>query len=390
MPVPSLEPSTIEPLIEQLAAAGEIDAAAEVLDLWRARGPSRDIVVRLQVMLFLRVQRDAPGDARSLADITPDYVDTMVREGGWREAVALCRALRRRFPDASAWRERVLGMERVMAPLPDSSEVPARLAVEEMVRRGELSAALVSMRALLQLTPQDRELGDRVDLLTQWLTEPMSTRSYSALAETGESPQSPASQPPPATPDPEAPTPLEGNLSVPPAPSPALQTDQIRLAVRRGDLTAALERARTLSHESPDNSRWSQLLQALERLDAVRRQAVEGDDEEPTRRASTLDTVDLCIQRGELHDARDAARMMLQSAQGDVAAAVSARLADLDLVLDGTMPTPLPPRPRSESNEAPQPPVAPVAARASTEVAPASATSSGDVLLRKRRIVRLE
>lgn len=391
MPVPSLEPSSIEPLIEQLAAAGELDVAAEVLELWRPRSPSREIVVRLQVKLFLRAQADVSFDPRAIDDITPDYVDALVREGGWREAVALCRGLRRRYPDSSSWRERALGMERVMSPLPDSAEVPARLAVDEMVRRGEVSSALVAMRSLLQIDPQDRELADRVELLTGWLTEPMVTRSYAALSETGEAPQAPRSEPPPPpAPDPEAPTPLEGHLSVPPVaiPSPAQQTDEIRGAVRSGDLAGALARARALSQGAPEGSRWSRLVQALERLDAVRRQAVDGDDDEPTRRASTLDTVDLCIQRGELHDARDAARLVLQSAQGDVAASVSARLADLDLVLDSTLPTPVPPRMRSP--EVSEPALPPRASMPDDPVAPPTATSSGDVMLRKRRIVRLE
>jgi hypothetical protein len=136
-------------------------------------------------------------------------------------------------------------------------------------------------------------------------------------------------------------------------------------------------------------------------------------DEEVTQRTGPIERVDLWLRLGDLNRARSLIRAQLDEVQPPaIADGLHERLRDLDLVLDGTLPTPLPQRPSSfglglnssatpaAPNEATLREVSPVqavehntrdvvSASREPESTPAATPVAGDVKVGKRKIVRL-
>jgi hypothetical protein len=127
---------------------------------------------------------------------------------------------------------------------------------------------------------------------------------------------------------------------------------RVQRAVREGDLRGALVDAVTLSEHAGANQRWARFRNALQRLVAWSNALpVPAGDDEVTQRTGPLERADLWLRAGNLTLARDAIRAQFsEPTDPTIASALATRLADLDVVLDGTLPTPIPARPPAAAN----------------------------------------
>lgn len=314
---------TPEQLIETLAEAGELDVGVEVLDALRLRDPSAPIV-RLQARLF-DAPDDPPPDAKraALAPWREGALDRLQQRGAFLEVAAALRLMARVFADEPGWAERHARAEALVAPLPNPHGDPARAAADAAVARGDVADAWDRARSLARNEPGDPALAARVELLRDVVYPPAETRPYEALREPD---------------DPAAVTTLAA---------------RIPQRLKAGDLQGALLDATTLAGPPGASPRWARFRDALERLVAwsTATMAAAGD-EEVTTRTGPIERVELWLRAGQLGQARDALRQQVAVAPQHLAAQLTERLADLDAVLDTTLPTPVPVRPSSQAHVA--------------------------------------
>ncbi len=317
----SVDEATPERLIEVLADAGEIDAGVEVLDALRVRDPSSAALIRLQARLFM-APAVTPEKARAaMAPWCNGALDRLARAGALIECAVGYRVLAKVFPDDRLWRDRHLRLETALSPLVNPYGDSARTTIDAMVARGATAEAAEALRALARLEPNDADLARRASILEELCAESTDTRAYDALTPDG------------------AGAPRDN----------AMLVARVQRAVRSGDLRGALADATALSEHANANPRWVRFRSALQRLVAwsIAVTPTE-DDEDATQRTRPIESADLWLRAGDLTQARDATRA--QIARGDAperTTTLSSRLADLDIVLDGTLPTPIPARPQT-------------------------------------------
>jgi hypothetical protein len=384
--------STAEELIEALAEAGELDAGVEVLDALRMRDPSASLV-HLQAKLF-----DAPDDRsieakrEALAPWREGALDGLLQRGAFLEVAAALRVMTRVFADEPVWRERHARIETLVTPLPNPHDDPSRSAFDAAIARGEVSEAWDRLRALLRQDPSDPDLARRLEALREVVYPPTGTRPYEALRE-----------------------PVDASAVT------AL-AQRIPERIASGDLEGALLDASTLAGQPGASPRWLRFREALQRLVAwANTSRAAPSDQEATARTGPIEQVELWLRAGQLGQARDALRRQVSMAPAALASQLVERLADLDVVLDTTLPTPVPPRPSSQAHvavavaRAPEPPriaTPPAALQApsgtedtepsrrsltpalpptpSSDNRPSAPQTTGEVRLGKRRIVRLK
>ncbi|MBL8600856.1 MAG: hypothetical protein JNK72_02935 [Myxococcales bacterium] len=332
---------TIEHVVELLAEVGEVDAGAEVLEAWQLRAPNAAARVRLQALLFDAAD---PGPAQRharLGSLPPSLIDELAREGALLEANTLLGVLVRAFPDDALWREKQQRLVLVLSPLPGGQGDPRREAVDAMVARGALQEAFVALRELCR-EGRDAVLEQRAEILRGLLFEPAHTRPYRALDAD------------------EAPRVISPHLRGATAPdlrkTPVLPLSKtgfdevgvagdanawLRQSIAMGDLDGALREASTLLARSP-SPRLIRLREALGNLRALLRSSEPGGPGD-----EAVEHVSRLMREGRLREARDLTRSLLTQGSTEMAARLSPRLADLDVVLDGSVPTPSPPKPRN-------------------------------------------
>ncbi len=382
-----------ERLLHTLAAIGDVDNAVEVLDAILARNGASESLLPVQAKLFMAAPVIADEARARMASWCNGALDDLARQGFLREAAVGYCVLARVFPEERVWIERHARFESLQRPLRNPSGDPARTAVDAMLARGALAEALAALRTLRLARPDDAELAVRTETLAELLADTPDTRPYGAL------------------------DPARADALTRPFDVAALTAD-VQRALATGDLRAALRDATTLGEHMGPDSRWGRYRAALERVIAWSLPGpAASDGDEITHRTGPVERADLWIRTGRLDQARDALRAQLASAPSpDVASALAARLADLDLVLDRTLPTPIPPRPSFTSSpsiprerapvatpepEAPtdrQPsiptpalatPSTPGPALPATPEASSATPVAGDVKVGKRKIVRL-
>ncbi len=399
MPATPSTDLTIEQLVELLAEAGELDAGAEVLEAWRMRNPGARDVVRLQAALF---NADDPGEVTRrevLGRVHHSALDNLARHGALLEVAAAYRAMIRAQPDDALWRERLARVEAVLAPLPNPDHDARREAIDAMVARGALSEAFGALRELCR-DGRDAVLEQRAETLRGMLFEPAHTRPYRALpADEAQvivgskfrgltSPDARASSTPPTP-----------GSSVEPAETLARSAEALRAAIEAGNIERALVHLQPLVQQGP-NPKLIRLRDALSRVRAMQSLSEPAGHVGLSATPEPVSQVDRLVRAGRIREARALARSLLVRADSNVAPLLSTRLADLDVVLDGARPTPLPPRERDSSE-----PLAPGAgALPGLEVAivrePRSATpprgsqspeevARGNVTAHRRKVVRL-
>lgn len=314
---------TPEQLLEVLADAGELDAGAEVFDAIRMRDPQGTALLALQARLF-----DAPDDTplarrrEVLASWRDDAFDRLAQRGALLEVAVGLRVMARVYADEPTWGDRAARLESVLTPLPESQHDSARRAVDEAIARGAVTDAWERLRALAHQEPHDLELARRTEVLQELLFSPSGTRPYDAQA-------------------------LARSVALlNGAPSVAALAASVQEAVHNGDLPRALADATMLAEHPNANPRWIRFRDALQRIVASATSAPPPvGDEEVTTRTGPLETVTMWLRVGNLTTAREALRVQIAHASPEMAARLSPRLADLDIVLDGTLPTPVPARP---------------------------------------------
>lgn len=314
---------TPEQLLEALADAGELDAGVELFDAIRMRDPSAATLLALQARLF-----DAPDDApitrrrEVLAPWRDDAFERLAQRGALLEVAVGLRVMARVFSDEPTWAERAARLESVLTPMPESQHDPARAAIDEALMRGAVTDAWERLRALARQEPDDAELARRTEVLQELLFPPSGTRPYDAQA-------------------------LARSVAMMSgAPSMVELAASVQAAVRGGDLTRALTDATALAEHPNANPRWIRFRDAMQRiLTGATPTPPSTDDEEVTTRTGPLEMVAVWLRAGNLTAARDALRAQLAHTTPEAATHLAPRLADLDVVLDGTLPTPVPARP---------------------------------------------
>ncbi len=322
MVAPAPQP-TAEQLIETLAEAGEVDVGVEVLDAVRLRDPTASLV-RLQARLF-----DAPDvlplDVKraALAPWADGAFERLQQRGALAEAAAGLRVMARLFADDPAWAEHHARAEALAAPLPNPHGDPKRAAFDAAVARGDVADAWERLRALVRHEPADHALALRLEALRDVVFPPAETRPYEALRE------------------------------LPDASTMAALAARIPSRLASGDLQGALLDAATLAEQPGANPRWERFRDALQRLVAWSSSvATPVTDDEVTTRTGPIERVELWLRAGNLQQARDALRQQIGVSPPALASQLAVRLADLDVVLDTTLPTPIPARPSSQSHVA--------------------------------------
>ncbi len=333
------ETPTAEQLIEALADVGEVDAGVEVLDALRMRDPATPRV-RLQARLFM-AEPVTPEAARcALSSWRGGALDELVRAGALLEAAVGFRVLARVYPEEPAWRERHARVESALAPLSNGHGDPQRERFDQLMAQGAVAEAYTVLRGLARNEPRDVDLARRVEAFAALSIDSLDTRPYGALTEE------------------------QANRVIGPTVDVAVLAARVQRAVREGDLRGALVDAVTLSEYAGANQRWARFRNALQRLVAWSNALpVPAGDDEVTQRTGPLEHADLWLRAGNLALARDAIRAQFsEPTDPTVASALATRLADLDVVLDGTLPTPIPARPPAAANvhvSLPQPPAVP-------------------------------
>jgi tetratricopeptide (TPR) repeat protein len=391
--------ATPERLIEVLADLGELDAGVEVLDALRLRVPASTSLIRLQARLFMAAPASTEQARAAMAAWCNGALDRLARDGAVRECAVGYRVLAKTFSDDRVWRDRSVRLDAALTPLPNPYNDGARTAIDALVARGAIAEAADALRALARLEPHDADLAQRAGIFEELCAENTDTRAYEVVA-------------PPTVSAPK---------------DVALLAASVQRAVRGGDLRGALADAAALSEHAGSNPRWERFRSALQRLVAWSAAITpSAGDEEVTQRTGPIERADLWLRAGDLAQAREAIRTQLaKTADPELLSALSSRLADLDIVLDGTLPTPIPARPSTAlphtlpaipPTPAPpqivlaEPPLAPVTpprvtpapelqgtedtspARppvASPEHRPSQPPVTGDVKVGKRKIVRL-
>lgn len=322
---------SMEQLVELLADAGELDAGAEVLDAWRIREPDARAIVRLQARLFNADEALGAERHAALLGVHPAALDGLARQGALLEVAVAYRALLRAHPDDALWRERLARVEGILAPLPNPDDDPRRHAIDAMVARGALPEAHAALRELCR-EARDAALAQRSEALRALLFEPAHTRPYRPLS-TDDAAQVLASSRLRGLTSPNArpmPTPPSGVPGV--DDDPARCVGVVREAVESGDLARALDALGPLLRQSP-SPRWIRLQDALGRVRATQ----SGSEPSNLGGASTPEPVaqvDRLVRSGRLREARALARGLIARTDSNVAPQLSARLADLDVVLD--------------------------------------------------------
>jgi hypothetical protein len=321
------ETPTAEQLVEALADVGEVDAGVDVLDALRMRDPARSRV-RLQARLFMAEPASAEAARAALSSWCGGALDDLVRAGALIEAAVGFRVLARLFPDEPAWGERHARVDSALAPLPNAQGDPQRARYDQLMAQGAVSEAYTALRALARNEPHDADLARRVEVLSALTIDSLETRPYGAL------------------------TPEQANKVIGPMVDVAMLAARVQRAVREGDLRGALVDAVTLSEHAGANQRWARFRNALQRLVAWSNALpVPAGDDEVTQRTGPLERADLWLRAGNLTLARDAIRAQFsEPTDPTIASALATRLADLDVVLDGTLPTPIPARPPAAAN----------------------------------------
>ncbi len=316
---------TPERLIEALADAGEVDAGVEVFDAVRMRDPGSRSLLRLQARLFMAERVPAEAQRASMASWCNGALDRLARNGALIECAVGYRVLAKVFPEDRLWRERQSRVEAVLSPLPNPHGDAARAAIDHLVARGATADALAAMRALAQREPDDADLARRAETLEDLCAETPDTRPYGAL------------------------TPEQARAVVASPADVATLAARVQREVRDGDLRGALADATALCEHAGANPRWARFRSALERLVAWSAAAAPAPgDDEVTQRTGPIERADLWLHAGNLAQARETIRAQrAKAADPATASALSARLADLDVVLDNTLPTPVPARPSS-------------------------------------------
>lgn len=388
------ETPTAEQLIEALADVGEVDAGVEALDALRMRDPAEPRV-RLQARLFMAEPATPEAARAAMAPWCNGALDQLARTGALIESGVGFRVLARLFPDEAAWRERQARVEAALAPLPNRSGDPARAKIDQLVARGAVGDAYMALRALARSEPHDVELARRVEAFAELCIDTPDTRPYGALTQE------------------------QAHKVIGPLVDVAMLAARVQRAVREGDLRGALVDAVTLSEHAGANQRWARFRNALQRLVAWSNALpVPAGDDEVTQRTGPLERADLWLRAGNLALARDAIRAQFsEPTDPAIASALATRLADLDVVLDGTLPTPIPARPPAavanvQVSLPPTPPIPPMVTPAAVTnelqgnedtaparplvIAPETPSGppsqppvAGDVRVSKRKIVRL-
>lgn len=311
--------ATPERLIEVLADAGEVDAGVEVLDALRLRAPSSTALIKLQAKLFMAAPVTSERARTVMASWCNGALDRLARSGALLECAVGYRVLAKVFPDDRIWRERYVRIEAALSPLHNPYNDTARSTIDGLIARGATAEAAEALRALARLEPSDADIAQRAATFEELCAEPPDTRAYEAVApEASGAPQ-----------------------------NTALLAARVQRSVRGGDLRGALADATALSEHAGANPRWERFRGALQRLVAWST-AVTGNvsDEEVTQRTGPIERADLWLRAGDLSQARASIRTQLsKTTDPEQATTLSARLADLDIVLDGTLPTPIPARP---------------------------------------------
>ncbi len=327
--------ATPERLIEVLADAGEVDAGVEVLDALRLRAPGSTALIKLQARLFMAAPVPTDRARTVMAAWCNGALDRLARSGALLECAVGYRVLAKVFPDDRIWRERYVRIEAALSPLHNPYNDTARSTIDGLIARGATSEAAEALRALARLEPSDADIAQRAATFEELCAEPPDTRAYDAV--TPEPPSAPQNM--------------------------ALLAARVQRSVRGGDLRGALADATALSEHAGANPRWERFRSALQRLVAWST-SITGNvsDEEVTQRTGPIERADLWLRAGDLSQARESIRAQLsKTTDHEHATTLSARLADLDIVLDGTLPTPIPARPPASAPNV-QPSIPPLVA----------------------------
>ncbi len=325
--------ATPERLIEALADAGEVDAGVEVLDALRLRAPSSTAFMKLQAKLFMAAPVSADRARAVMASWCNGALDRLARSGALLECAVGYRVLAKVFPDDRIWRDRYVRVEAALSPVPNPYNDTSRSTIDGLIARGATAEAAEALRALARVEPGDADIAQRAATFEELCAEPPDTRAYEAV-----------------TPEPSG------------APqSTALLAARVQRSVQGGDLRGALADATALSEHAGASPRWERFRSALQRLVAWSTSITASvHDDEVTQRTGPIERADLWLRAGDLPQAREAIRAQLpRLTDPEQAAMLSARLADLDIVLDGTLPTPIPARPPASMTN-PQPAVPPM------------------------------
>jgi hypothetical protein len=314
---------TAQKLIETLIETGDFEAASEALDALRLRVTHNASLLPLQARLYLCEPVSIEKRRAALAPWCNGALDQLARSGALLECVAGFRVMTEIFPEETMWHGRLARIEFVLTPLPNPNHDSVRSQIDALIARGATDQAWTALSMLARQEPRDQDLRTRLQVFREIFSEPLDTRSYGAL-----SPEQSANA-------------LAAPVDV------AAVALRIQRAVQHGDLRSALADATALSQHAGSNPRWQRFRSALQRLVAWSlEESVRNTDEEPTQRTGAMERADQWFRAGNLRQAREAIRSHLtRPLQSTLEATLTERLSDLDIVLDGTLPTPLPARP---------------------------------------------